>query len=105
MKAGFGFVGVRPNAVQPKLAFEPMKLWFVIHDAGLRDMVERLHNQLQSLLGLAGITIGLCQKPEPVRAFEIGSGRAIGGEPFAQLSDASSDCPCLKSAQPRRTIA
>ena len=42
MKAGFGFVGVRPIAVQSQFAFEPTQLGFVIHDAGLRDMVERI---------------------------------------------------------------
>ena len=72
-----------------------MQLGFVIHDAGLRDVVERLRYQAQSLLGLAGITICLGEKGEPVRAFELGSGRAIGNEPFAQLSDALFALPLL----------
>src|SRR5580704_10091541 len=65
-----------------------MQLGFVIYDAGLGDVVKRLRYQAQSLLGLVGITICLGEKREPVRAFELGSGRAIGNEPFAQLSDA-----------------
>src|SRR4029077_7961711 len=37
---------------QPQLRIEAMQLGFVIHDAGLRDVVERLRYQAQSLLGL-----------------------------------------------------
>ena len=42
MKAAFGLLRVRLIAAQPKFAFEPMQLWLVINDSGLRDMVERL---------------------------------------------------------------
>jgi hypothetical protein len=37
-----------------------MQLWFVVDDAGPHDMVERLRDHAQSLLGLAGIAIRLC---------------------------------------------
>ena len=78
---------VRGIEAQPQLRVQPMQLWFIVHDAGLRDLVERLRYQAQSLPGLAGIAIGLCQEREPMRAFELGSGRAIDDEAFAQLSD------------------
>jgi len=58
-------------------------------------VVERLRYQAQSPLGLASITICLGEKREPVRAFELGSGRALGNEPFAQLSDALFALPLL----------
>jgi hypothetical protein len=87
-EAYFRSLLVRGIEAQPQLRVEAMQLGFVIHDAGLRDVVERLRYQAQSLLGPAGITICLGEKREPVRAFEFGSGRAIGNEPFAQLSDA-----------------
>ena len=40
---------VRGIQAQPQLRIEAMQLGFVIHDAGLRDVAERLRYQAQSL--------------------------------------------------------
>ena len=96
LKAGFGFLLVRRILAQPQLAFEPMQLWLVINDAGLRDMVEGLRYHAQSLLAPAGIATGFRQQAEKVRGFELGPGRAIGNEAVAQLSDAFLGLPLLE---------
>jgi hypothetical protein len=56
-EAYFRSLLVRGIQAQPQLRIEAMQLGFVIHDAGLRDVAERLRYQAQSLLRLAGITI------------------------------------------------
>ena len=65
-----------------------MQLGFVVHDAGLSDMVQRFCNRVQSLRGPTNIAIGLCQEREPVRAFDLGADRAVSCEPLAKLGDA-----------------
>jgi hypothetical protein len=84
-KAGFRLQRVRWIATQPQLAVQPMQLRFVINDAGLADMVERFRDRAQPVLGAAGIATGLRQEAEPMRGFELGTGRAIGHEAGAQL--------------------
>ena len=67
---------------------QPMQLGFVVHDPGLRDMIERLPHHAQSVLGLADVETCLRQKVKPMRRFELGTSRAICREACAQLSQA-----------------